>query len=64
MKRGPATLVRVLVFGVQRRRDHAERGPFIEVERVRARGDVHPIGDREDRLETYTLLPYISMHAR
>jgi hypothetical protein len=62
MKRGPATHGRVL--GVQRRRDHAERRPFIKVERVRARGDVHPVGDREDRLETYTLLPYICMDAR
>ena len=54
VKRGPAGFLRV--GRAQYWRDHSQLGCAIKVERVRARGDVHLIGNGEDGLETDTLL--------
>jgi hypothetical protein len=49
-------------FGVQNGGNHTEWRGFIEAEGVRARGDVHLIGDSKDGLEANALLTYIWMY--
>ena len=62
MKRGPIRSGRVI--GAPDRGDHAQLRCAIEVEGVRARGDVNLIGNGEDGLEANTLLACRCIYAR